>query len=239
MADRGRAAHRDPPRTTSSRSGPPGFEALVDEIGGVTGPVRHRVRGPGERPRRRAGAQPDERAAGQPSSPGPASSRATTSPGRPTTSASWRRSSPSCAARRTTRGSSRAAPSRPCSTSRRPCPLCELYRFAQAVTQVDPAQTDTCVLTGPTGVEDVGERRLPRRGDGPAGGRPTPPTTPSSPTGVPGSTSAEPGVAGQHDRLRAVGDLQLHEDVARVVAHRLGREAELLGDLGVLPCRPR
>ena len=31
----------------------------------------------------------------------------------------------------------------------------ELYRFAQAVSQVDPAQTTTCVLTGPTEVDDV------------------------------------------------------------------------------------
>lgn len=29
----------------------------------------------------------------------------------------------------------------------------ELYRFAQAVTQVEPQQVDTCVLTGPTGFE--------------------------------------------------------------------------------------
>ena len=34
-----------------------GFEALVDKIGGVTVRLRHRVRGPGERPRGREGAQ--------------------------------------------------------------------------------------------------------------------------------------------------------------------------------------
>ena len=38
----------------------------------------------------------------------------------------------------------------------------ELYRFAQAISQVDPAQTTTCVLTGPS-VElgaNLGHRQL-------------------------------------------------------------------------------
>ena len=34
----------------------------------------------------------------------------------------------------------------------------ELYRFAQAISQLDPAQTTTCVLTGPD-VERRGRRR--------------------------------------------------------------------------------
>jgi LCP family protein required for cell wall assembly len=33
----------------------------------------------------------------------------------------------------------------------------DLYRFAQAIGQLDPAQATTCVLTGPTGTTDLGD----------------------------------------------------------------------------------
>src|SRR6187402_2547433 len=53
-----------------------------------------------------------------------------------------------------------------------------------------------------------------------------------SPAGASGP--AEAGVAGEHDRLRAVLDLELGEDVRDVVAHGLLGEAERRGDLGVV-----
>ena len=84
------------------------------------------------------------------------------------------------------------------------------------------------------------QRRVPRRGGraehrrGRRGrrrriGRRTCEPAPSRSDG-----SAQPGLAGPHDRLGPVRDLQLGEDVARVVADGLDREPERAGDLGVL-----
>jgi hypothetical protein len=44
---------------------------------------------------------------------------------------------------------------------------------------------------------------------------------------------SQPRFAGADDGLRAIGDLELGEDVRDVVAHRLGAQVEALRDLGV------
>ena len=108
-----------------------------------------------------------------------------------------------------------------------------LYRLAQAFTAVDTRRLTGCVLPGtptelPSGasvvfLDEAGcaahrRRRRGRRRHLPTHVRP-----------VPLVTSAEPGLAGPDDRLRAVRDLQLGEDVARVVADGLDREPEARG----------
>src|SRR2546423_13595744 len=69
------------------------------------------------------------------------------------------------------------------------------------------------------------------------------PSRPSSLKGRPGLamkkahrlqlSAAEPGLAGPHDRFRAVGELELGEDVRNVVADGLGAEHEHLGDFAI------
>ena len=82
-----------------------------------------------------------------------------------------------------------------------------------------------CSPARPTRRRLGGDIVLPRRRRTQRGWPRTPPTTLTSTAAAEaGHAPAEAGLAGQHDRLGAVGDLQLHEDVARVVAHRLGRQ---------------
>ena len=121
-------------------------------------------------------------------------------------------------------------------------PPTELYRLAQAVTQVEPGRVTTCVLSG--------DPRRPRTGR--ASCSPTTrqarrigadaATTPGSSGGCSSLDSGsllQPGLAGQDDRLRPVGDLELGEDVARVVAHGLDREPQLRGRSRRSPGPPR
>ena len=241
MADRGRAAHRRHSRSTSSPPAPPGFEALVDDDRWrSTVDVRLRVRGPGVRPRRRAGRQPDGRAR-RPS--GFASTRDLPGDdfGRMANQqhlleailAKLRAARGRRGVHRERRPRGAAAP------GHRPVTHASSTASRRRSPRSSPQQTTTCVLTGPTTSSratcsvvylDAGVRR--------SGWPPTPPTTPPR-RRLPLSPSAQPGVAGQHDRLRAVGDLQLHEDVARVVAHRLGRERRAPWRSRRSPGRPR
>src|SRR5919201_5043141 len=50
-----------------------------------------------------------------------------------------------------------------------------------------------------------------------------------------GALAAEPGLAGPYDRLGAIRDLELGEDVGDVVAHGLRAENEVARDLLVAP----
>ena len=120
----------------------------------------------------------------------------------------------------------------------------DLYRLAQAVTTFRVSQVTTCAIIGTPAEENGAQvlhvdpelaRRVGKdvRNDArlDRGVRLT--------ADRDGRRSLQAGLPGQHDRLGPVRDLELREDVARVVAHRLGGDAELARDLGVLQARRR
>ena len=115
----------------------------------------------------------------------------------------------------------------------------DLYRLLNALTSVDPGRRRGASCSAPTPPARLGgaivipdfelaqrvrRRRARRRA-----------LRPGLPRGrLDHLARLDAGLAGQHDRLGAVRDVQLGEDVAGVVAHRLDRQAELAGDLGVV-----
>ena len=138
---------------------------LVDTVGELTGRLRLRDQDPELRPRRHAGLQPDERAPGHRFRRYPQLPRRRLRPdGEPAAPARGHpRQAPGPRGRRGVHRERR--PGRLGAPRHRAVPS-ELYRFAQAISQVDPAQTTTCVLDRPPGdVEgDRRRHRQPRRG---------------------------------------------------------------------------
>ena len=116
----------------------------------------------------------------------------------------------------------------------------ELYRFAQALTQIDPRAVDDLRVIGTpddaigASVVHVDEAQASGVGADAADD-----ATLEGGCRAERGGSAQSGLAGQHDRLGPVGHLELHEDVARVVAHRLGRDSPSSRRSRRSPARPR
>ena len=106
----------------------------------------------------------------------------------------------------------------------------ELYRLAQAVTTFRVSQVTTCAILGADAHRGRRATSWTSTPSSPGGWAGTSATTPGSTRGAadrgrPDARSLQPGLPGQHDGLGAVRDLELREDVARVVAHGLGGDA--------------
>ena len=99
----------------------------------------------------------------------------------------------------------------------------DLYRLVQALTQIDPQQVTGCIVGGTVGTsEDGGSIVNPDIAQARRLGKDAFDDTRLA--GLRRHPLGQSGLAGEDDRLRTVRHLQLGEDVARVVAHRLDRQ---------------